>query len=307
MTRRLAPPPRRRRFSPRTTRALVALCAFVAFFAVLDGAGCLYASARVSVSRLLLLQQSAPTPLQRRIEIERARLSSSDTEERRDAVQRLGAMARPESSRAASVALRDASAVVRATAARAVLSLGSTDAATLLMPLLRDKDEFVRREVAFALGSTRSRTATQALAVALVGDKEPSVRGAAAVALGQIADPSAVPVLSETLGRRIRASGVFARILRRRTEEDEFVRRSAAVALGQIGSREGVPALIAVLGNERAGDDVRREAARALGRIGDPSAVPALRAVLTARDPHLSRMAYEALRRLDPASAAPPA
>ncbi|HEV2705263.1 MAG TPA: HEAT repeat domain-containing protein [Pyrinomonadaceae bacterium] len=288
-------------------RALVAFCAVVFFFAVPDGAGYLNASARVSVSPLLLLQQSAPTPLQRRIEIERARLSSSDTEERREAVQRLGAMARPESSRAASVALRDASPVVRATAARAVLSLGSNDAATLLVPLLRDKDEFVRREAAFALGLTRSQTATHALAVALVGDKEASVRGAAAVALGQIADPASVPVLSETLGRRIRASGLFARILRRRTEEDEFVRRSAAVALGRIGSREGVPALVAVLGNERAGDDVRREAARALGLIGDPSAMPALRAVLTARDPHLSRIAFDALRRLDPASVARPA
>ncbi|HEX8853052.1 MAG TPA: HEAT repeat domain-containing protein, partial [Pyrinomonadaceae bacterium] len=249
----------------------------------------------------------AQTPIQRRIQIERARLSSSDTEERRDAVQRLGAMARPESSRAASVALSDSSPSVRVAAARAVLSLGSTDAATLLLPLLRDKDEFVRREGAFALGLTRSRTATQALAVALVNDKQPSVRGAAAVALGQIADPASVPVLSETLGRRIRASGVFARILRRRTEEDEFVRRSAAVALGRIGSREGVPALVVALSNARAGDDVRREAARALGLIGDPSAVPALRAALTAPDPHLSRAAFEALRRLDPESATRPA
>jgi HEAT repeat protein len=83
------------------------------------------------------------------------------------------------------------------------------------------------------------------------------------------------------------------------------VRRSAAVALGRIGSRDAVPALIDVLSNERTEDDVKREAARALGLIGDPSAVPALRAALTARDPHLSQIAFEALRKLDPSARRP--
>jgi HEAT repeat protein len=125
------------------------------------------------------------------------------------------------------------------------------------------------------------------------------VRGAAAVALGQIGDESAVPVLTEAIGRRIARSGFLNRITFRRTEENEFVRRSAAVALGQMKSRAAVPALISALANERAGDDVRREAARALGLIGDPSAIPTLRAALTARDPYLSGIASEALRKLE--------
>ncbi|HEY9283975.1 MAG TPA: hypothetical protein VIP46_11030, partial [Pyrinomonadaceae bacterium] len=45
--------------------------------------------------------QNALTPVQREIEKQRARLSSSDAEERRDAVTRLGAMRRPDASRAA--------------------------------------------------------------------------------------------------------------------------------------------------------------------------------------------------------------
>ena len=45
------------------------------------------------------------------------------------------------------------------------------------------------------------------------------------------------------------------------------------------------------------------EAARALGLIGDPAAAPALRSVLTHRDPYLSRIAFEALKRLDPSAA----
>ena len=246
------------------------------------------------------------TPFQRQIESERRRLSSSSTEERRDAVARLGAMGHPESSRAASLGLRDRAAIVRATAARAVISLGPADATSLLTPLLRDRDEFVRREAAYALGLTRSPNAVPALVAALENDKQPSVRGAAAVALGEIGDPRTVAPLAAKLTGRIPASGFLNRVIRRKQDEDEFVRRSSAVSLGRIGSREGVPALIEALSRERAGDDVRREAARALGLIGDPSAIPALRSVLTARDPYLSRIAYDALRKLDPSQATRP-
>jgi HEAT repeat protein len=244
------------------------------------------------------VSQSTLTPLQREIEKQRARLASADVEERREAVTRLGAMARADSSRAALPALKDASVIVRATAARTVLFLPAEEAAAALLPLLSDKNEFVRRETAYALGQTRSRTAVVALATALARDKEVGVRGAAAVALGQIGDASAVPILTEAIGRRIARTGFLNRITFRRTEENEFVRRSAAVALGQIKSRTAVPALIGVLANERAGDDVRREAARALGLIGDPAAIPSLRAALTARDPYLMEIAAEALRKI---------
>jgi HEAT repeat protein len=208
-------------------------------------------------------------------------------------------MARPDSSRAATLALNDAAVIVRATAARAVLSLPANEAVVVLLPLLQDKNEFVRRETAYALGETRSQAPVEALATALARDKEAGVRGAAAVALGQIGDEAAVPVLTEALGRRIARSGILNRITFRRTEENEFVRRASAIALGQIKSRTSVPALISALQNERAGDDVRREAARSLGLIGDPAAIPSLTAVLTARDPYLAQIAAEALARFE--------
>jgi len=247
------------------------------------------------------------TPLQQEIKVLTARLSSIDVEERREAVTRLGALGRPEGSRAAAAALGDAAAIVRATAARAVLSHPPGEAATLILPLLRDRDEFVRREAAYALGLTRSTVGVSALAAAVETDKKPSVRGAAAVALGQIGDAAAAPALAGALSRRIQASGFFGRAMRRKVEEDEFVRRAAAISLGQIGSRDAVPVLVETLSDERAPQDVRREAARALGLIGDPSAVPALRNVLTHRDPYLSRIAFEALRKLDPSTAMRPA
>jgi HEAT repeat protein len=247
------------------------------------------------------------TPLQQEIKVLTERLSSADTEERREAVMRLGALGRPEASRATAAALGDTAAVVRANAARAVLSLPTGEAASLILPLLRDRDEFVRREAAYALGLTRSGAGVSALSAALETDKQPSVRAAAAVALGQVGDAAAVPALAGALSRRLQAPGFFNRLRRRKVEEDEFVRRAAAVALGQVGSREAVPVLVETLSNERTPDDVRREAARALGLIGDPAAVPALRSALTHRDPYLSRIAFEALRRLDPATPARPA
>lgn len=243
---------------------------------------------------------AALTPLQREIARQTARLSSGDTEERRDAVTRLGAMARADASRAAVPGLSDAAPIVRATAARALLSLPPDEAARLLLPLLSDKkSEFVRREAAYAEGLTRSRAAVEQLIALLSSDKEAGVRGAAAVALGEIGDARAVPALSAALGRRVAASGILNRATFRKTEENDFVRRAAAVALGQIKSRDGVPALLDALTNERAGDDVRRESARALGLIGDPSAAPALLAALTARDPYLSQIAAEALKRIE--------
>jgi HEAT repeat protein len=244
------------------------------------------------------------TPQQLEIEKQRRRLASSETEERRDAVMRLGSMKRPDGSRAAAVGLRDSSGIVRATAARAVLSLSSEEASAALLPALQDRDEFVRQETAYALGETRSRTATPALIALLLKEKKDGVRSAAAVALGQIGDEAAVISLAGLIGRRVPASGIVNRVKRSKKDENEFVRRAAAHSLGQIGSRTAVPALIAAVTDERAPDDVRREAANSLGLIGDPAAVPALRAALTARDPYLSTLASEALRRIAQAEGA---
>lgn len=241
---------------------------------------------------------SEPTPLQLEIAKQQRRLSSSETEERRDAVMRLGWMKRPESSRVAANALRDSAAIVRATASRAVLSLSSDEAAALLLPLLQDRDEFVRQETAYALGETHSRMAVSSLVKILEREKKDGVRGAAAVALGQIGDEAAVISLAQLIGRRVPASGIINRVRRSKKDENEFVRRAAAHSLGQIRSRAAVPALSAAVTDERAPDDVRREAASSLGLIGDPAALPALRAVLTARDPYLSRIASEAILKI---------
>jgi HEAT repeat protein len=234
------------------------------------------------------------TPVQLEIQKQQQRLSSSDVEERRDAVMRLGSMHLAAASRATLPGLQDAAPIVRATAAKSILSIGGVESVPHLLPLLNDKDEFVRREAAYALGLTHSRSATAALSDVLLNDKEDGVRGAAAVALGDIGDEAAVIALVGTLAPELSAPAKK----KQKREPNVFVLRAAAVALGQIKSRAGTAALVSALNNEKLPSDVRREAARSLGLIGDPAAEPALRAASTAADPYLSKLAYEALRKL---------
>jgi HEAT repeat protein len=247
-------------------------------------------------------QTSAPasqlTPLQLEIEKQRQRLSSSDTEERRDAVMHLGWMRRAESSRVAAGGLHDSAAIVRATTARAVLALPPDEVAALLIPNLQDRDEFVRQETAYALGETQSRGGVAPLVALLEKEKKDGVRGAIAVALGEIGDESAVSPLSQLLSRRIAATGILNKIRRNKKDENDFVRRAAARSLGQIQSRAAVPALIVVLLDKGAPDDVRRETANSLGLIGDSQAGTALNSVLDERDPYLAQTAREAILKL---------
>jgi len=233
-------------------------------------------------------------PIQAEIARQQQRLSSADEEERRDALMRLAAMHREAASRVALSALSDPSPMVRVMAAKAILSLDPAESANALLPLLNDKDEFVRREAAYALGQTRSRIATSALSERLLNDKEAGVRGAAAVALGRIGDEAGVIALASTLAPEL-AAPVKGK---RKREVNEFVLRAAAEALGRIKSRAGTQALISAVSDEKFSNDVRREAARALGLIADPAAVPALKSVSTAADPFLAQLAYESLRKI---------
>lgn len=256
----------------RRGRPVLTACVFCAFL-------CVFGSVTIA-------QESRNrTPADQAIATQQQRLNSSEIEERRDAIMRLGAMHLPAASRVVVPALQDPAPIIRASAAKAVLSLGAEESATLLLPLLNDKDEFVRREAAYALGHTHSRSATNALSERLLKDKEDGVRAAAAVALSEIADEAAVVALVQTLTSN--------------QEKNVFVMRAAATALGRIRSRAGTAALISTLGNVKLPSDVRREAARSLGQIGDPTAAPALKAAATDTDPYLAQIAHEAFRKLN--------
>ena len=230
------------------------------------------------------------TPAQREIQKQQERLGSSSDEDRRDAIMRLGSMHLAEASRVAARGLTDVSPMVRAVATKAVLSLSVSESVAAIIPLLSDRDEFVRREAVYALGLTQSKSATAPVMERLLTDKEDGVRAAAAVALGQIADETSVVTLATVLTGQVKRKG--------KQEQNDFVLRASATALGRIRSSAGVPALISALTNEKLSDDVRREAAAALGLIGDRSAIPALTQAVNSADPYLSRTAYESLKKI---------
>lgn len=235
------------------------------------------------------------TPQQLEIEKQKNRLSSLETEDRRDAVTRLRALRHPEASRAALAGLSDASAIVRATAAGAILSLPAEESAAALQPLLNDKDEFVRQEAAYALGKTGSRTTVAPLIELLGREKKDGVRGAIVIALGDIEDEAAVVTLAHILRPELVATDSKKR---KKKIENPLVLRAAAHSLGQIRNRAAVPSLIAALQDEQAESDVRREAAIALGLIGDAAALPALNGLSNADDPYLAKAAFDASRRI---------
>ena len=235
------------------------------------------------------------TPLQLEVEKQKNRLGSADTEERRDAVTRLRALRHPEASRAAIAGLSDGSAIVRATAAGAVLSLPGEESVAALQPLLNDKDEFVRQETAYALGKTRSRAIVAPLIQLLGKEKKDGVRAAIVVALGEIGDEAAVVTLAQVL--RPELAVILSKKKNKKTD-NVMVLRAAAHSLGQIRNRAALPSLIAALQDEQAESDIRREAATALGLIGDAAALPALNGVSNADDPYLSQAAFNASRRI---------
>jgi hypothetical protein len=245
---------------------------------------------------MAVVAQSNPalTPAEQKIQLLRERLSSSDMELRRDAVMQLGAMHISDASRAALPALSDISPAVRATAAKAVLSLNPDEAVDALTKLLTDKDEFVRREATYALGLTGSSKATSPVSSMLQNDKKDSVRAAAAVALGELRDETAVPLLVSVLAPNLTQTGEG----KGRREGNEFVLRAAATSLGLIKSRTATPALISALSNKEYPDDVKREAALSLGLIGDPAAEGALRIAANSLDPYLAAIAQQSLLRV---------
>jgi len=250
-------------------------------------------------------------------------LNSGSTEEKRDVLMQLRSLRSEEASRVAVSALKDGNPMVRATAVSSVIFLPKVEAAAALLPLLNDKDEFVRSEAAYALGTVGDPSAASHLIKSLTADKSQAVCSAAAVSLGKVGNPDVVSPLVAVLNQTP-------------TENNEMLRRAAARSIGQIAQimRSGkvlvitpqnflperfkdfkdidakpspdllahfagaVKMLIHVLDSTKEADDTRREAAFALGAIGDPSAMPVLSKYISSSDVYLAEISKEALLKL---------
>lgn len=250
-------------------------------------------------------------------------LASGNSEQKRDALFEIRNRRSADASALAVTALKDSDPIVRATAASSVVFLPESEAANVLLPLLDDREPFVRKEAAYALGTVGSWTSSERLAQLLRRDKDREVRTAVAIALGMIGDIDSLGPLAEVLKKKPK-------------DEDEMLRRAAARSLGQIAelirtggtrvttpqnflpekfketgdplalkanrinaeSRPVVELLIKVLADGREADDTRREAAFALGAFGSPQAIPALELSVAAADPYLAETAREALLKI---------
>jgi len=263
------------------------------------------------------------------VESLRPSISGGNVEQKRDALLRLRNLHTVEASRAAVPALQDSNDMVRATAAGSVVFLPPSEAINVLLPLLKDKSPFVRKESAYAvgevgdpktlLGEEQDDVIATALRLLLEKDKDPEVRGAAAVAMGKAGGLKSVWYL------------YFFLQSSPKDEASEFIRRSAVRSIGTVAERlrestDSVPSvrrdpqrdqyhdldlssqfrsfasasrlLLDVLQNKSESDDIRREAAKALGNIGALSAAPVLTANLNASDPYLANICKEALQKL---------
>src|SRR5215207_11219306 len=87
-------------------------------------------------------------------------IQKGSSEEKRSALSEIRRLRSAEASSIAVPALRDADIMVRATATASVIFLPKQEAARALMPLLSDRNEFVRQETAYALGRVGDASAT---------------------------------------------------------------------------------------------------------------------------------------------------
>lgn len=212
-----------------------------------------------------------------------ALLKSSDQEERSEAAMRLSHLDGEAAVSALVSALTDTSPGVRALVVAGLGERSDTSVVPLVAArLTSDKDAFVRKIAAYALGSFSGTERTAAL-IAALKDKDPEVRGAAAVSLGDHADAAAVAPL---------ATALF--------DKSAFVRAGAAQALGVNGSAatQAVPALIRLLASDP-DVEVKRQAATALGSIRDRSALPALERASRDSDSYLAQAARDSIRMIE--------
>ncbi len=177
--------------------------------------------------------------------------------------------------------------------------------------------EFVRAEVAFALGEIGDRAATQALIQSL-SDESKQIRTSAALGLGYIGNTDAVPPLIEKLSDSsadvrigvIRALGLLndpraiEPLMDLLNDESETIACAAILALGFLKDNRAVDPLLNILQTGTTEKQIR--AIESLGEIGDPRAVEPLIAFLENEDEYLVMESGSALAKIKDQRAAEP-
>lgn len=179
-----------------------------------------------------------------------AQLDSSSTEERTDAIRRLGQQG-PDAAEALTKlrqSLRDPEPDIRAAAAVAVGFVGSPKDVPLLVPLLDDPADLVRFQTISALAFLRDPSVAALLKTRYDAEK-PMIRDQILRAIGQLGGPHAYPLLARGLRDpdvRVRCAAAvgfsFLKDLRSRpllqraaeTDPDDLVSHEARIALHEL-------------------------------------------------------------------------
>ncbi|MEX2031794.1 MAG: HEAT repeat domain-containing protein, partial [Dehalococcoidia bacterium] len=154
-------------------------------------------------------------------------------------------------------------AVGRIEAAKGLGKVGSPGAVSALRAALLDRNEvnFVRAEVATALGRVKGDAARDAL-IAGSKERDARVRRSAATALGNFRDAEAAAALS--------------RLLAGNGDRSYYVQSNAAAALGKTLQHDTFEVLTGALGRPAHNDVITAGALTGLGALRDERAVPAL-------------------------------
>ena len=152
----------------------------------------------------------------------------------------------------------------RIVAAKGLAKLGTRTAIEALRTALLStrESEFVRAEVANALGTVRSDLARDAL-VAAIGTEPSRVRRATAAALGQFADDA-------------EAAKALAGLLSGRGDRSYYAQAAAADALGRTHDPSALATLRRVLGRPAHNDVITAGALSGLGQSRNIEAIPTL-------------------------------
>jgi len=141
--------------------------------------------------------------------------------------------------------------------------IGDCQSIKILIQSLKDKDPYIRREVADVLGRIRSDSIDEAVEplIECFKDKDDEVCCSAAEALGEIGSDKAIEFLLQLLNN-----------------ENEYysVRCYAAESLGRIGNNKAVKSLIHVLFDMKSNEDIKISVVEALGRISGSEAIISL-------------------------------
>jgi HEAT repeat protein len=233
---------------------------------------------------------------------------------RRDATLLLGRMGFRSSIARLVEMIRTGSPPEKHSAAYALSRLGRA-AVEPLLPLLEEKDRYVREKACMALGYIGRASVVPLLRV--LESPNPAARACAAKVLGKLRDRRAVEPLLKALGDPVESvrrqvgealtafgGSLTDRLLRALEEKNPLTRRTAACVLAELGDPRAAGPLLHAL--KDADPEVKGWALAGLGKLRLRKAVPAIIEALADKDASVRRAALGALGALGDARAAGP-